>query len=227
MSAINYQDLLSHLENTITPTIKLDGPTNLLCLKASDDYTEADVKVMIFGQETNDWECDFSHQGGVAHLLSVYDDFFNKGKCFSYGGQFWNGFAKIQDRLIEVYSVEFKSVGFIWNNVIKIGRSGEVGAPSTAVLEWQTATHDLIRKELEFYQPDVVIFLSGPNYDEHIISVFEDAIFTCVGERSQRQLAKVSSSQLPAKTIRTYHPGYLWRSGFYSYLDDIVEFIKS
>ncbi|WP_372740803.1 uracil-DNA glycosylase family protein [Neptunomonas sp.] len=227
MYSIDYQEALSHLEKTFTEEISIDGPTNLFCLKDSDDYIESDVKVMIFGQETNDWECEFPHPGGVPHLLNVYDDFFNQGRCFSYSGQFWNGFSKIQDRIRREFSAESKSVGFIWNNLIKIGRSGKVGAPSEAVLEWQKTTRDLTRKELKHYQPDIVIFLSGPFYDKHISSIFDDAIFSSAGERPQRQLAKVSSSQLPTKTLRTYHPSYLWRSGFYPYLDDIVEFIKT
>ncbi|WP_105199545.1 uracil-DNA glycosylase family protein [Pseudoalteromonas sp. T1lg10] len=217
MQPIDYQSVLTLLESTFTKQISCDSPTNLLCLKASENYIKADIKVMIFGQETNDWECQFPHIGGLPHLLNVYDNFFNNGKCFSYGGQFWNGFSKIQSRLRDEFSTESKSVGFIWNNVIKIGRCGEAGAPSKAVLDWQKITQNLIRKELERYKPDIVIFLSGPNYDKHIANIFNDVSFSKVSKRSDRQLAKVSSPQLPIKTIRTYHPGYLWRRGFYSF----------
>ncbi len=227
MYSIDYHEVQSQLEKSFTEQISSNGPTNLFCLKASDDYLDADVKVMVFGQETNDWECKFPHPKGVPHLLNVYDNFFNNGKCFSYSGQFWNGFSKIQDRLRDEFSVESKSVGFIWNNVIKIGRCGEVGAPSKTILEWQEFTLELTRKELQHYKPDIVIFLSGPNYDEHISRIFDDVSFSSTGERPVRHLAKVTSRQLPLKTLRTYHPGYLWRNGFYSYLDDIVEFIKS
>jgi hypothetical protein len=225
--SIGYQDVLNGLNETFTDQISLDAPTNLFCLKASDDYMQSDVKVMIFGQETNDWEREFPHPDGLPHLLNVYDEFFNNGRCFSYGGQFWNGFSKIQDRIREEYSEESKKIGFIWNNVIKIGRCGSVGAPSADVLEWQKATRELTLKELEYYKPDIVIFLSGPNYDKHIVNIFEDADFSDLGERPQRQFAKISSSLLPAKTLRTYHPGYLWRHGFYSYLEDIIKFVKS
>ena len=160
-------------------------------------------------------------------MLNVYDDFFNKGKCFSYSGQFWNAFSKIQERLRHEFSFDSKTVGFVWNNVIKIGRCGEVGAPSKVVLEWQNSVLELTKKELEYYKPDIVIFLSGPNYDKHISNIFDDVSFSSINDRSERQLAKVSSHHLPEKTLRTYHPGYLWRSGFYSYLDDMVQFIKS
>lgn len=227
MYSVDYQEALNSLKRSLTEQLSADGPTNLLCLKASDEFIQADVKVMIFGQETNDWECEFPHPDGVPHLHSVYDEFFNKGKCFSYGGQFWNGFSKIQDRLRDEFSAESKSVGFIWNNVIKIGRCGEAGAPCKSVLDWQKATVELTRKEIDLYQPDIVIFLSGPNYDGHITSIFDDAAFSSVGDRPKRQLARVSSRRLPVKSLRTYHPGYLWRSGFYSYLDDMVQFIKS
>ena len=227
LSSIDYQPVLQELEKTFSEEISENGPTNLLCLKATDSFLRADVRVMIFGQETNDWEIDFLHPGGLPHLLETYNSFFNNERCFSYGGQFWNGFAKLRDAIRQMYSEQQKTVGFIWNNVIKIGRCGGKGAPSQLILDWQKNTHELIRQEIAHYSPDVVIFLSGPNYDKHIMSIFDDVIFSPVSDRSERQLAKLTSDLLPLKTLRTYHPNYLWRNDFYSYLDDVVAFIKS
>lgn len=227
MSSIDYQPILAELERKFTDKVVEEKPTNLLCLKGSEKYLQADVKVMIFGQETNDWEGNFPHSGGKRHLLHVYNSFFNEEKCFSYGGQFWNGFLKLRNRLCEEFLLESKSVGFIWNNVIKVGRSGEKGAPSEIVLEWQKETRELILLEIEYFQPSIVIFFSGPNYDKHLAAIFEDVGFSNASERPERQLAKVSSSCLPAKSLRTYHPNYLWRNDFYEYLEDIIRFVKS
>ena len=70
-------------------------------------------------------------------------------------------------------------------------------------------------------KPDIVIFFSGPNYDEYISRIFSDATFENISSRNSRQLARVKSWLLPHNSIRTYHPNYLWRNGFYTYLDEI------
>jgi len=227
MSYIDYLPLLQELENTYSDELFTEKPTNLLCLSAPELYLCADIKVMIFGQETNDWESDFMGSKSLSHLIETYDSFFNNKECFSYGGQFWNGFSKIQKEICRAYEYQGKSVGFLWNNVIKIGCSGNKGKPSLPILDWQKPTYELVLQELELYNPDVIIFLSGPNYDEYIKNIFQDIKFSSISNKTERQLSKLYSKKLPSKTLRTYHPNYLWRNNFDSYLEDIITFISS
>lgn len=219
-----YQQEWDTLLSNYSATLFYDEkPTNPLLLDIPSGYFAADWKVMIFGQETNDWEGLFPHENGVAHLLKTYSDFYNSNYCYSpYDGQFWNGVSKIKKALAEKLKDSGKATSVIWNNLIKIGKAKAKGAPSEAILKFEDAWFDVISFEISVLKPNIVIFLSGPNYDKYINRIFSDVSFESINERGKRQLARVKSNRLPIDSIRTYHPNYLWRNGFYNYLDEIV-----
>ena len=59
--------------------------------------------------------------------LREYDDFFTSKKCFSsHGGHFWNAVSKTVEALEDNTS---KIVAVLWNNIVKIGKSGDKGRP--------------------------------------------------------------------------------------------------
>ena len=67
-----------------------EKPTNPLLLSINEEeYQAADIKIMVYGQETNDWEGSFQNE--IEKTLTYYDEFLNQGECWNYGGQFWNG----------------------------------------------------------------------------------------------------------------------------------------
>ena len=78
-------------------------PANPLLLYVSnkEEYVNADIKLMIFGQETNSWyeEKEIS----VRKVQKLYDGFFNDGECWNYGGQFWNGVGRFHTLLQQKY----------------------------------------------------------------------------------------------------------------------------
>ena len=89
-------------------------PTKPLLLDVPSAYFEVDCKAMIFGQETNDWEGSFPHEGGVNHLLKAFRDFYNEGCCYGYDGQFWDGIKKFKRVLEELYPRSGKSLHLLW-----------------------------------------------------------------------------------------------------------------
>lgn len=86
----NWDKLSDELSNIVKSDLKTK-PTNPLLLRLKDDnsYLNADIKIMIFGQETNNWGNDFKND--IKFIKTIYNDFFNTNHCFVYGGQFWNG----------------------------------------------------------------------------------------------------------------------------------------
>jgi len=221
---LDYQTVLKKLDDSYPEELQCDSPTNLLCLNISDDYLSSDIKLMVFGQETNDWHGAYSGEDKADWLQSIYDDFFTSKYCFSYGGQFWNGVSKL------VNSIENrtgKSVGLLWNNIVKIGKDGDKGRPEDSIIDWQKPALDFIIEEIKTAQPDIVIFFTGPNYDDLLQVVFKDIIFNSIPTRTTRQLSIVTSKNLPFHSIRTYHPNYLWRNNFDGYLDDILAVVLS
>lgn len=199
-----------------------EEPTNPLLLDVPEEYFLANCKILIFGQETNDWDGLFPHPKNIDHLLENYRAFYNTDCCFSYGGQFWNGVSSLKKAFTEKLTKSGKTQSIVWNNIIKIGKVNNKGTPNNQILKWQDAWFDVVSFEVSVLEPDIVIFFTGPHYDKFITRVFGDAIFERLNRRESRQLARVKSRFLPEYAIRTYHPGYLWRNGFYEYIGEII-----
>jgi hypothetical protein len=221
-----YRDEWESLRSKPLPkTADGDQPANPLLLDVPKDYFDAGRKVMIFGQETNGWEHVFPCEGGVDHLLEVY-------KCFyhiqgGYNSQFWNGFRQFKRGFEERLEPAGSKLQVMWNNVIKIGKADDRGKPPAPILDWQGRWFEVVRFEISHLQPTVVLFLSGPNYDDEIRRIYSDAQFEAINERrGVRHLARVKAHGLPYNSIRTYHPNYLFRIGFNEYLNEILNALE-
>lgn len=68
-----------------------------------------------------------------------------------------------------------------------------------------------LQDEIYIIDPEVLIFLTGPDYDKYINEIFPCTIKQIQGY-NERSLVQVISSSLPERTFRTYHPDYLKRS---------------
>ena len=226
---LDYTSVLKKLDDSYPEKCLSDSPTNLLCLSISDEYLSSEIKLMVFGQETNGWEGAYSHADTFNNdidrenwLKGIYDGFFTSKYCFSYASQFWNGVSKLVNTIEDRTE---KSVGLLWNNIVKIGKEGDKGCPEDSILDWQKPALDFIIEEIKTAQPDIVIFFTGPNYDDRLQAVFSDIQFKSSPTRSTRELSIVASDNLPLRSIRTYHPNFLWRNDFSGYLDDILSVV--
>ena len=220
-----YERELAHSLSTYqnVPTSLHGGPANPLLIRPPDNYTSSTLKIMYFGQETNGYEGPFNKTQGVQHLLRVYDAFANKAGWKRYRGFFWTAVPKFNEAFSRIDS----NFAFTTNNLIKVGMDWSKGSPPEPVLKWQGNWTRLIREELRILDPDVVIFMTGPNYDRCIERAFGPFALEAVGEWPTRQLSRIISPELPAATFRTYHPGYSLRHDFYEHLAEIVgEFKK-
>lgn len=189
-------------------TVKLQNfdekPTNPLLIQIEEEnYKNADIKIMIFGQETFDFEGEFGSKS-IEHLLQTYDTFFNKGECYNYGGNFWNTVNDYKKSIQSKYPD--KNIALVWNNILKIGKEGDKGAPSEEIIKITQQEFSVIPNEIEILKPDVIIFFTGPNYDEYISNTFEEVIFEKFDHWDIRYLSKLKSESFPLKTFRTYHP---------------------
>ncbi len=172
------------------------------------EYEQADLKVMIFGQETKGWLSKEGLLESPELITSRYYNFFCLKKFYKgYGrSSFWRAFRFFQKELKTAYPN--KNIYFSWNNINKIGkRKGTGFSLDTEKIEREYLP--VIVAEVELFKPDIVIFLTGPNRDSRISHHFHDAEFLSVDEFTPvRALAKVKSTLLPEKTIRIYHPSY-------------------
>lgn len=199
-------------------------PTNPLIVSLDEMlYVESDIKVLIFGQETNDWEKNFN--GNLEHSLDTYDSFYNSGECYSYGGHFWNGYKNFLQSLSHRFTKE--RIAAVWNNVIKIGASGrDLNRPLPHIYDIELQYFNIIEDEIRILNPDIILFLSGPNYDNEIRNALPGIKFNkLVDEFSEREISKLTFRTYK-NMYRTYHPNYLYRHGISQYFNAIIADIK-
>lgn len=203
-------------------------PTKPLLLFPSQDYIDADFRVMIFGQETNDWCDDFDlspdYKSVIETDLDIYDDFYNVRD--DYVGQFWNGYRLFRKMLCEKYPN--KKIGFIWNNIIKIGKSGSMHRPPEYIYKIEKEHFSVVKKEVEILKPDVILFLTGPNYDQCIKDKFGELKVIPLGSYNYREATQFDIPNVK-KTFRLYHPRYSYMKGkgtIESYFENVINNIN-
>jgi hypothetical protein len=207
--------------------LKKEYPTNPMLIDLPSDYLTADKKVMILGKETNDWGGKFPDSNGVSSLMEGYREFCNEGENWAYGGHYWNGVGKFKEAMEEHFRENGESTSFIYNNIIKIGKAWDKGAPSEPILEWESHWFHVVKREVELLKPNIMLFFTGPDYDVFISRAFGDFELKKISKKPVRHLARLVSPALPKNTIRTCHPRFLWTDGLYDYLKDIMKAIGS
>ncbi len=228
---MNYQQRLRDLyeskwDELYNELVQIDGDpmltikaTNPLLLSVKDEslYSSADIKVMIFGQETNGWH---EEDDNVEGIMSGYDRFYNTGYCYSYGGQFWNGYNRFLSLLKNKF--QGKKIEAVWNDIIKIGKSNAKGTPPDYIYQVEQSKFNVIKNEIEILKPDLVLFLCGHGYDSYIRNNFEILGLTGIEPFNSNQLASMKIEGINL-CFRTYHPGYLWRNDIDKYYHAIIE----
>lgn len=186
-------------------------------------FKKCDLKVMIFGQETKGWGDKHGMLPKAEDAVAMYDTFFCQKKFYKgYGGSsFWKAFRYFEKHLKKAYPE--KEIYFSWNNISKIGKPGTTGVSKDARTV-ERSNFSVIGAEVKTFAPDIVIFLTGPNRDGDIKHHFSDAEFTAITPNvKKRELAKVSSTDLPERSIRLYHPSYF--GGFNRHRKTVVDLI--
>lgn len=215
----------------------IDGPYLMYC--QDEEYNVSQRKVMFIGQEGTggifrDYlghPTDQKINGERLHYLEMPNSFLEncvenykqivKKQIVKPGGEFWKQLNKINKAL----NKESLSYSFLSTNVSKYCNCEANGKPPLSWIDHKYVVEkfNVLSKEIEICKPDVIIFFSGPNYDDKIKCQFDGELtFTPLVENiSSRVLAKVSHSLLPINTYRTYHPSYLKRKKL-NYIDVIL-----
>ncbi len=193
----------------------------LIYIDNEEEYKSADIRIMIYGQETNGW-CE-KENVTIQDLITLYDGFFNKGDCWSYSGQFWNGISRFMSSMQKKFPE--KKIRLIWNNIVKIGKKEDKGFPPDYIYEIEREFFPIIPQELEILNPSIVLFLTGPNYDSIIKDNFGEVKYEALPNFTVRQLSRLTLNQIPF-AYRTYHPNYLWRNDIDDYFDTIIDDIN-
>ncbi len=182
----------------------------------TDAYRHARVRLMIVGQETLGWGDNGSIPTNQS-LSDICDSLRTGYRDFNLGGgightPFWSA----SNRLFHALNAGAAERAFIWSNLVKMDDAGK--RPGREIQD-AIAELGLLQAEVREFEPEVVVFFTGPNYEALLLRTFPDAVLIPVG----KSLARVEHPALPINSFRTYHPRYLRMSKQWSVLDSIVE----
>ena len=187
------------------------GASQPFLVRVPDGYARARTPLMIVGQETYGWGIEDGRRlESIRELTDLYADF-DLGRGYR-ASPFWRA-AHTLNRNLNDGEPE---ASFLWTNLVRVDcdrrRPPRHLEEFVARLRWLNA-------EVELTAPRVVVFFTGPRYDDRMLEQFPGAKL----ENISQSLARVRHSELPALTFRTYHPKYLALSKEWGVLDEIAD----
>ena len=212
-------------------------------------WTDADLKVMVFGKEPNIWPIPQLEDGSQVQsddFIELYQRFYSdnyKGQYFLTDSDnklaqnnFFNiGFNGIMSGIHEFINNSYpnKRVAYLWNNVSKLSAIGKKHSVSKTIHKLEEKYFHVIPKEIEILKPDILIFLTGPGLDVYYDYIREN--FTVMGtpkplaQHNVNAVSKLNISEVKL-AYKTYHPAARitkeekW-DYYHAILDDIKEHI--
>ena len=194
-----------------------------LLIKFANDNAiknEANLRVMFFMQETNDW-CE---DGKTDEVMKTYRKFFNDFDEYSQNPPhpYWKTQKYtwlVLEEMKNTINRRVSGVSYIWNNIVKaeynIGKYPKV--PYDVYTEFRDVNRKLILAEIEIIKPDVLVFFTGPSYNKKLDDVFNES-----KEIDKKKIdiggnmnaLKIMELPLPlsGSAYITYHPLYLGRN---------------
>ena len=181
------------------------GLSSPLLIEPSEAYFRQARKLMVIGQETNYWRTEYAPdrcaEVAVNNLLDTYW-LFNHGE--HYRSTFWQAVRELEG------AIGVEPAAICWANLNRMDVDGR--RPPPAVEAKIAERFPVLPDEIATLAPDVVVFFSGPNYDDLLARVFPNPSFESDGA-PVREFSRVKHPNLPKNTFRTYHPSYLRRRG--------------
>lgn len=182
-----------------------------------DDYEKVNRKVMFVGKETYSWygTMENSERLNVDLILDNYKDFELAKDYHGKNSPFWSFIKTIHHRL----NGEEHPLGFLYTNFSKC--DSHKTTPSPELQKLNEKGFDLIKEEIKISKPDVVIFITGWEYENQFQRVFQGLGYETLIEN---YLYKCKHAELPAHSYMTMHPKALrLRKKFESVMEGILK----
>ncbi len=201
-----------------------EGPQLMSCWE--EFYNQANKKILFIGQEPfGSASLKNNTLNEIEKLMSEYIEFNmsynpqNKPRYRKPSTPFWRSVYEIN----EIINPELKKKPcFLWSNVSKY--CTEEGG-SIPMEEYKSIVKEInfLPGEIKITSPDIIIFFSGPSYDDRIRIQIEGIKFEKIyDDIPVKELAKVIHPDLPKNSFRTYHPNALQRQNKWNYLQLIA-----
>lgn len=231
-----FNNLLEHLEkddfkSQVQPPFLLgiDRYENEKNTGKEEWYTKADLKVMFFGKETNQWGWPELKPGEKLisdDLVEAYEWFYGvnyrdtfflvdtEENKLSKSPFFKTGVNGIMSVIADILKESYpgKRAAYLWNNISKLSSANGTSASTTAH-EYEKKYFHVIPSEINILKPDIIIFFTGFNdkYNGYIQENFNDESgYPLIGSEQLSGVNKLDAVKLNIKGIplayKTHHP---------------------
>lgn len=189
----------------------------------TNEYLNSKIKIMFIGQESYGW----GYEEGVKESMEFTKYFLYN----SYNTIFWEFMYELESKING--DKEFNKYSFFYSNIFRICVDSNNNNEIKHLIYNIKLTNEYIKniqtlyKEIKIVKPDIIIFLSGPNYDKYITNIFKYVYFKQVNDMySTRELSRIINENLPINTFRLYHPMYANRYRD-KYWDKVINIISN
>lgn len=197
-----------------------------LLMNINEQYINSSPKVLLIGQETCGWgdSINFSNLTGflsndidsVSSLISKYRDF-NFAEKARNNTPFWRFYKQLHGKLKMDFGKSYPN-HIVWTNIFKFDYHRKALSNEQKNI-FKSINGELLKKEIEIIQPDMILFVTGWRYDEFIRAAF----LQCEYERIEEgYLAKINHQYLPPHTFRTFHPHTLQLQKKFGLVFDLI-----
>ena len=171
------------------------------------NYNKMKYKILIVGQENNGYGYETEPKKSMLFTFDFQNGrYYDNAPFFSFPYSFC---ASINDCDNEKYS---KKSYLAWVNLKEF--SFETSSKKPLNEKAQNIIdneYNILEEEIKIINPDIVLFLTGPNYDYYIKAQLNGVEFKTVENYQIGQFARVEHKSLPKNSFRIYHPVYLRR----------------
>ena len=205
----NYKEVIAEIVETNERTGGKELVLHLPCV--TENYQKMDKKIMVIGQELDGWKeiKDNPRDAMIALLESQYKQ--TKKRPFFV---FSFSFCKKMNSNIKL-NKKIKASYVVWANIRKFSYNKDCPkskAPRKPLNEEAQKLiyekFNFLKEEIKIINPDIVLFLTGPDYDNYIEDQLDGVKFNKLenSEYEKREFARVEHEVLPKKSFRIYHP---------------------
>ena len=190
---------------------------HLVCVP--HNYEKMKYKILIVGQENNGWGYETEPKKSMLFTLEFQSNkFYDNAPFFSFPYSFCES---INDCDNEKYS---KKSYLAWVNLREFSFETSSRKPLNEKAQNIIDNEfDILEEEIKIINPDIVLFLTGPNYDNYIVNQLKGVEFKTVENYHIRQFARVEHEALPKNSFRIYHPNRIRfiKEGYKKYLESL------
>lgn len=203
----------------------------------SDEYIKSQKRIMIVGQETNGWNV-FKEDWTIKDSRDWAIDYLNFQLKYCNYQDLKEIFKRRNSSPFWSFFKAFSNDGIVpcWNNIDKAQRKfGNQTKALTVEIEAElnktitSLNTTLFLKEIEITKPDIIIFITGPNYQftmEKALQLEQDTLRDFKPTHNNGCVDITNQVKLDTPTFWTYHPRHICDSKNELSREKIVKKIK-